>query len=158
MQGRKASAIAAAAVAGALALAPAAPAGAAVPRSGIYEAAPAKPAGIYQLGAFAVVADGGKRRIVPAEGYDGIFYPDAGKCDSYEVPLVTESVRISRRGRFAVRERTPVRKGALRVVWKGKWRKRGRVVGKLRISYRHCDSTIHWVGRRTGPAGTRLRD
>jgi len=125
---------------------------AAVPRAGLYEAAPAKPAGVYQLGTFAVVAEGGRRRIVAAEGYEGIYYPDAGRCDGYEVPLVTERIPITRRGRFAVRERTPVRKGSLRVVWKGTWKKPGRLAGKLRISYRRCESKIRWVGRRTGPA------
>lgn len=147
---RTESAIAAVAIAFALAL-PAA-AGAAVPRTGLYEAAPAKPAGVYQLGTFAVVVEGGKRRIVAAEGYDGIYYPDAGRCDGYEVPLVTERIPITRRGRFVVRERTPVRKGSLRVVWKGAWKKPGRLTGKLRISHRRCESKIRWVGRRTGPA------
>jgi hypothetical protein len=145
-----ASATVAAAIACALAL-PAA-AGAAAPRAGLYEAAPAKPAGVYQLGTFAVVAEGGKRRIVAAEGYGGIYYPDAGECDGYEMPLVTERIPITRRGRFAVRERTPVRKGSIRVVWKGAWKRPGRVAGKLRISYRGCHSKIRWVGRRTGPA------
>ncbi|GIK78568.1 MAG: hypothetical protein EDQ89_12645 [Acidobacteria bacterium] len=141
-----------AATAMAVALALPAPAAAAALRAGLYEAAPAQPAGIYQLGTFAVVAEGGKRRIVAAEGYDGIYYPDAGRCDGYEVPLVTERIPINRRGRFAVRERTPVRRGSLRIVWKGAWKKPGRLGGKLRIRYRRCDSTIRWVGRRTGPA------
>lgn len=152
------TASASAAIGIALLLATAAAAGAAVPRAGLYEAAPAKPAGVYQLGAFAVIAESGKRRIVAAEGYDGIYYPDAGKCDGYEVPLVTERIPITRRGQFAVRERTPVRKGSLRVVWKGAWKKPGRLAGKLRISYRRCESTIRWVARRTGPAAPLAAD
>jgi hypothetical protein len=157
---RRASAIVVAALA--CLLAPAGTAGAAMPRAGLYEAAPAKPGGVYQLGTFAVLAEGGKRRIVAAEGYGGIYYPDAGKCDGYEVPLATERIPVTRRGRFVVRERTPVRKGSIRVVWKGTWKKPGRVTGKLRISHRRCHSRIRWAGRRTGPAtplaGTLLPD
>lgn len=149
--GRTARAIAAAAaIAAALAIA-AGPAAAAVrPAAGIYSAQPAKKtSGIYQLGVFAVVAEGGKRRIVSGENYDGIYYPDAGKCDNFKVPLVTESIPISARGRFKVRERTPVRKGSILVVWKGAWTKPKRVEGTLRIRYGDCRSKIAWTGRRS---------
>lgn len=118
------------------------------PAPGIYSAEPAKPSGLYQLGVFAVTGEGGKRRIVAAENYDGIYYPDLGKCDSFEVPLVTASIPVSAKGRFRVRERTPVRKGSILVVWKGAWSKPRRVRGTLRISYGDCRSKIAWTARR----------
>ena len=119
------------------------------PSAGDYETEPIIQSGVvYQPGAFAVVNEGGKRRIVSSERYEGIYYPDLGKCDSYDVPLVTESIPVSRRGRFSVRERTPVKRGSLRVRWKGHWTKPKRVVGTLQISYRGCSSKIKWVGRR----------
>jgi hypothetical protein len=119
------------------------------PRAGDYESEPIVKSGVvYQPGAFAVVNEGGKRRIVSSERYEGIYYPDLGKCDRFDVPLATESIPISRRGRFSARERTPVKRGSLRVRWKGHWTKPGRAVGTLAISYRGCSSKIKWVGRR----------
>ena len=118
------------------------------PAAGVYSAEPAKPSGIYQLGVFAVATDGGKRRIVPAESYDGIYYPDLGRCDSYEVPLAASSIPITAKGRFEVRDRKSVRKGTIRVAWKGAWVKPRRVRGTLRISYGDCRSKIAWRARR----------
>lgn len=127
---------------------PASTAAAVMPSAGDYRAEPAKLTGAYSLGLFAVAADGGRRWIVSSESYPGIYYPDAGRCDDYDVPLVTERIPISRKGRFRVRERTPVRKGSILVVWKGTWVKPRRVTGTIRISHRRCDSKISWVGRR----------
>jgi hypothetical protein len=119
------------------------------PSAGDYEAQPVKVEGIYQLGAFAVVNEAGKRRIVSSELYQGIFYPDLGKCDSFNLPLATESIPISTTGRFSVRERTPAGKNSVLVVWKGRWEKPKKVSGTLRIEYKSCSSKIKWVGRRT---------
>ena len=124
------------------------------PSGGDYETEPIVRSGVvYQPGAFAVINEGGKRRIVSSERYAGIYYPDLGKCDSYDVPLVTETIPVSRRGRFSIRERTPVKRGSLRVRWKGHWTKPKRVVGTLEISYKGCSSKIKWVGRRTASGG-----
>ncbi len=131
----------------ALAFAPTA--GAAVkPSPGTYEAQPSPPSGIFQPGTFTVASDGTKRRIVPTEGYAGIYYPDAGECDRFELPLAVESIPISRKGRFSWREKTPAKRGSVLVVWKGTWVKAKRVTGTLKISYRKCDSKIAWSGRR----------
>ncbi|MFN8112038.1 MAG: hypothetical protein U0R51_02445 [Solirubrobacterales bacterium] len=154
MKVRNRSIVAAALAAGALlAAAPGAGAGSVTPATGIYSAEPAKLTnGVYTPGVFAVVSDGAKRRIVSGENYDGIYYPDQGKCDQFNVPLVTESIPISARGKFKVRERTPVRKGSVLVVWKGTWTKPKRVKGTLRISYGDCSSKIAWTGKRAAAA------
>ncbi len=122
------------------------------PSAGDYEARPVKIDGNYQFGAFAVVNEAGKRRIVSSELYQGIFYPDVGKCDDFNLPLATESIPISATGRFSVREQTPAGKDPVLVVWKGRWEKPKRVSGSLKIEYRSCSSKIKWVGRRTKPA------
>jgi hypothetical protein len=121
------------------------------PSAGDYEAQPVKIDGNYQFGAFAVVNEGGKRRIVSSELYQGIFYPDLGECESFNLPLVTESIPISATGRFSVRERTPAEKDSVLVVWKGRWEKPKKVVGTLEIEYKSCSSKVKWVGRRTKP-------
>lgn len=121
------------------------------PSAGDYEARPAKIDGSYQFGAFAVLNEGGKRRIVSSELYQGIFYPDQGKCDSFNLPLATESIPISATGRFSVREQTPAGKDSVLVVWKGRWEKPKKVSGSLKIEYKSCSSKIKWVGRRTKP-------
>jgi hypothetical protein len=129
------------------------PASAAVrPAAGVYSAEPKKLATGYQEGLFALVADGSKRRIVAYEGAAGIYYPDAGKCDGEQIPLTAESIPVSAKGRFGVRDRTRTRKGTLLVVWKGAWTKARRVEGTVRIEYGKCDSKFDWVGRRTKPA------
>jgi hypothetical protein len=129
------------------------PATAAVrPAAGVYSAEPKKLATGYQEGLFALVSDGSKRRIVPYEGTAGIYYPDAGKCDSEQIPLKAESIPVSARGRFELRDRTRTKKGTLMVVWKGAWTKPRRVEGTVRIEYGSCDSKFAWVGRRTRPA------
>ncbi len=121
------------------------------PATGVYSAQPKKLATGYQEGLFALVNEGGKRRIVAYEGAGAIYYPDAGKCDDAQIPLVTESIPVSAKGRFELRERTPVRNDSLLVVWKGAWEKPRRVEGTVRIKYGKCDSTFSWVGRRTKP-------
>jgi hypothetical protein len=118
------------------------------PRAGDYEAEPRVRSGVvYQPGAFTVLNERGKRRIVSSERYEGIYYPDIGRCDHFDVPLVTESIPVSRRGRFSARERTPVKRGSLRVRWKGRWTKPKRAVGTIKISYRGCTSKLKWVAR-----------
>jgi hypothetical protein len=118
------------------------------PKAGDYESEPIVKSGVvYQPGAFAVVNEGGKRRIVSSERYEGIYYPDTGKCDHFDVPLVTESIPVSRRGRFSARERTPVKQGSLRVRWRGHWTKPKRAAGTIKLSYGSCTSKLKWVAR-----------
>ena len=102
----------------------------------------------FQYGVFAVVSDGARRRIVSSESFAGIYFPHPADCDSYEVPLVAESIPISAKGRFSVRERTPVKRGSLLVVWDGAWKKPKRVEGTLKIKYKGCTVKTAWAGRR----------
>jgi hypothetical protein len=154
MTGGRSARILAAAMAGAALLAIAAsPATAAVkPSLGVYSAEPKKLATGYQEGLFALVNDGGRKRIVAYESAAGIYYPDAGKCDDEQIPLATDSIPVSAKGRFKHRERIQVKRGSLLVVWKGAWKKPRRVEGTVRIKYGKCDSKFGWVGRRTKPA------
>ena len=144
--------VAIAAAAALLASATGAATAAVKPSPGVYSAEPKKLATGYQEGLFALVKDGTKRRIVAYEGAAGIYYPDAGKCDSEQIPLTAESVPVSANGRFELRDRTETRKGSLLVVWKGSWKKPRRVEGTVRIKYGNCDSKFGWVGKRTKPA------
>jgi hypothetical protein len=125
------------------------------PGAGDYEANPKTlPGGIYQSGAFSVVNEAGKRRIVATELASAITYPYYGKCDVYGVPLAAETIPISAKGRFSVRDKSRVKGGSLLVVWKGAWEKRTKVAGTLKVSYKDCSSKIKWVGRRTAsPTG-----
>jgi hypothetical protein len=123
------------------------------PAAGAYELRPAKITSSFALGAFSVVNDGGRRRIVSSERYAGIFYPDLGECDSVNVPLTAESVAISRKGRFSIRDRYPVKGKAIVVKLKGAWVKPKKVLGTVRIRYKGCRSKFKWVGRRLLPIG-----
>lgn len=135
-----------------IALAIPAEAAAVKPAAGDYEARPAKIDQDYQMGAFSVVNEGGDRRIVASELYDGIYYPDLGECDSFTLPLAAESIPVSASGRFSVRERTPVRKSSVLVVWKGRWVKPKKVAGTIRVAYKDCSAKVEWVGSRIPPA------
>jgi hypothetical protein len=124
------------------------------PSAGDYEAAPLKVSGVYQLGAFSVVNEAGKRRIVSSEQYQGIFYPDIGKCDGFNVPLSAEAIPISHRGRFSIRDKYPIKGNSIVAVWKGAWVKPKKVAGSLKIAYKGCSSKIKWVGKRSAaPTG-----
>jgi hypothetical protein len=99
--------------------------------------------GTYGQGAWMVSKDGGKRVIVRAPQYNGIYYPDPGKCDNYDLPLAAETVPISKNGKFHVRETDPV-PGAnveVKVDWKGKWKSATKVVGTIKLSSGNCSSS-----------------
>ena len=72
--------------------------------TGNYEALAQIDKDTFAVGVFAVAKENGKRQIVPTEGYSGIYYPDAGKCDPYDAPLSVASVPISKSGRFKVKD------------------------------------------------------
>jgi hypothetical protein len=118
---------------------------------GQYESAPVLAAGgDYTIGAFAVAKSGGKRAIVPGDGYAGIFYPDANECDDYDLPLVAQSIPISARGKFEIREKTPVNGSYVKVAWKGRWKEPGVVAGTIAIAYGDCTSRHRWSGGKVG--------
>ena len=96
-----------------------------------------------------MVNEGGKRRIVGTEELSVITYPYVGKCEAFDVPLTTESIPISRKGRFSVRDVSQSNGRAVTVVWKGAWYKPKKVAGTLKLTYGHCSSKIDWVGKRT---------
>ena len=119
--------------------------------AGDYEATPKKLSTTqYQYGSFSVVNEGGKRRIVATEQQSVISYPYVAKCDALGVPLATESIPISAKGRFSVRDVTKSNGRSLTVVWKGAWSKPKQVAGTLKLTYGDCSSKIDWVGKRTG--------
>lgn len=121
---------------------------------GDYQAAPSIPSNRdYSVGVFSVERDGGKRRIVPTDGYLGIYYPDANECDNFDLPLVAAIVPISSKGRFKHREKTPVGDDLVTVRWKGRWVKSGVVSGSLTIKYAGCTSTRKWTGGKVTAAG-----
>ena len=100
---------------------------------------------------FAVAKDGGKRKIVPATGLSGIYYPDAAECDPYSVPLSAASVPISKSARFRVKDEYPIPEGGtVKVDWKGRWTSAKRVKGTIKISFDGCTDTHDWKGARTG--------
>jgi hypothetical protein len=118
---------------------------------GDYESAPTISSGkSYSVGVFTVVKDGGKRQIVRGEQYNGIFYPDAHECDSYDLPLAAESIPISSTGRFRIKEKTPVEDSFVSVNWKGHWSKPGVVAGSITIKFDGCTSKHKWTGGKVG--------
>lgn len=122
--------------------------------AGDYQAAPSIPPNRdYSVGVFSVERDDGKRRIVPTDGYVGIYYPDANECDSFDLPLAAATVPISSKGRFKHRERTPVADGFVKVRWKGRWVRSGVVSGSVTIKYAGCLSTRKWTGGKVISAG-----
>jgi hypothetical protein len=140
-------------LAGALALLAAAPASAGRTKVtvGQYESAPVlAKGGDYTIGAFAVAKTGGKRAIVPGDGYNGIYYPDSKECDDYDLPLVARSIPISARGKFEIREKTPVNDSFVKVYWKGRWKQPGVVAGTIAIKYDGCSSRHRWTGGKVG--------
>jgi len=123
------------------------------PATGVYELQPTKITSSFSAGAFAVVKEGGKRRIVSAEQYAGIFYPDFGACDALAIPLSAESIPVNAKGRFSIRDSYPVNAKAVVVKFKGGWVKPRKVVGTVRIAYKGCTSRFDWVGRKAAATG-----
>ncbi len=110
--------------------------------------------GTYQQGAWTVVKDGGKREMVASGQYSGVYYPDPGKCDTYNVPILAGSVPISKAGKFHVRDTTtpPGTSTKIKVDWKGKWKSATRLTGTIKIASGNCKSTNDFVAAKT--AGT----
>lgn len=104
----------------------------------------------FTVGAFSVVRSKGKRRIVRSKKFLGIYYPDSNECDDFDLPLAAERIPVSAKGRFRIRERTPVEDTAVRVTWKGHWTKPGVVVGSVEIKYDGCTSKRRWTGGKVG--------
>lgn len=123
------------------------------PAVGTYELRPTKITSSFSAGAFAVVSERGKRRIVSSEQYSGIFYPDFGQCDSLAIPLTAESIPVNGKGRFSIRDSYPVKAKAVVVMFKGAWVKPKKVAGTVRIAYKGCKSKLQWVGRRAASIG-----
>ena len=107
----------------------------------------------YSVGVFSVEREGGKRWIVPTDGYLGIYYPDANECDDFDLPLATGRVPISSKGRFKHSEKTPVAGSFVKVKWKGRWVKSGVVSGSIKIKHAGCASSRKWTGGKVIAAG-----
>lgn len=120
---------------------------------GDYKAAPVvEDGGTYSTGLFSIAKESGRRSLVPTDGFDAVFYPDIGKCDELQLPLLAGSVPVKPNGRFRIREATPVEDGTVVVDWKGHWTKAKRVSGSITIAYDGCTSTVGWSGRRVPPS------
>lgn len=133
------------------AAAPAGGATAAKVATGDYQAAPVLAADAeYSVGVFSVKRSAGKRQIVRSNQYAGIFYPDAGECDRFELPLTAASIPISVTGRFRIREKTPVEGGFVQVDWRGHWSRPGVVGGSITVQHEACTSTHEWSGGKVG--------
>jgi hypothetical protein len=106
--------------------------------------------GTYGQGAWMVSKDGGKRVMVRAPQYNGIYYPDPGKCDSYDLPISAESVPISKDGKFHVKETDPVAgtDDVVKVDWKGKWKSATKVVGTIKLTSGNCKSSNDFTAQK----------
>ena len=103
--------------------------------------------GTYGQGGWVVAQDGGKRVMVAAPQYNGIYYPDPGKCDNYSLPLTATSVPISKAGKFHVKETDPVpgTDDVVKVDWKGKWKNATKVVGTIKLASGNCKSANEYT-------------
>jgi hypothetical protein len=103
--------------------------------------------GTYGQGGWVVTKDGGKRVIVASPQYNGIYYPDPGKCDKYSLPITATSVPISKSGKFHVQETDPVAGTdvEVKVDWKGKWKSATKVVGTIKLASGNCQSANEYT-------------
>jgi hypothetical protein len=106
--------------------------------------------GSYQLGGWVVAKDGGKRVMVASPEFNGIYYPDPGKCDNYSVPLTATSVPISKKGKFHVKETDPVAGTdvTIKVDWKGKWKNATSVVGTIKLASGNCKTSNEYTAEK----------
>jgi hypothetical protein len=106
--------------------------------------------GTYGQGAWSVVKDGGKRQIVPSAQYNGIYYPDPGKCDPYDLPVTATSIPIAKNGKFKIKETTPVpgTDVEVKVDWKGKWKSATKVVGTIKLASGNCKTANDFVAQK----------
>ena len=107
--------------------------------------------GSYGQGVWTVAKEHGKRVIVATSGYSGIYYPDPGKCDHYDVPITATSVPISKNGKFHVRETDPVpgTSTEVKVDWKGKWKSATKVTGTIELASGNCHSSNGYTAAKT---------
>ena len=113
------------------------------PAKGDYMADLANFNGTYGQGAWTVTKDGGKRVMVASAQYNGIYYPDPGKCDNYSIPTQATSIPISKAGKFHLKETDAVAgtNDVVKVDWKGKWKSATKVVGTIKLSNGNCSSS-----------------
>jgi hypothetical protein len=106
--------------------------------------------GTYQQGGWTVTKDGGKRVMIASTQYNGIYYPDPGDCDKYNIPINAESVPISKAGKFHVKESDPISgtDTVVKVDWKGKWKSATQVVGTIKLASGNCKSTNEFTGQK----------
>ncbi|MFN8152131.1 MAG: hypothetical protein U0R24_13540 [Solirubrobacterales bacterium] len=125
------------------------------PKTGIYGAMPTKPEeASYKPGAWVVVKDGGKLKMVRYPEYSAIFFPErTDGCNPYTLGLPDESVPVSKSGRFHVKEEIPIggTDDALSVDWKGRWTTPSKVKGTVKLGLGKCHETVPWTGKRSGP-------
>jgi hypothetical protein len=108
--------------------------------------------GTYGQGGWVVTKEGGKRLIVAAPQYNGIYYPDPGKCDNYSLPLAATSIPIAKNGKFKIKETTPVpgTEDKVKVDWKGKWKSATKVVGTIKLASGNCKTSNEFTAQKVG--------
>ena len=125
------------------------------PKTGDYEGAPKVAGGeSYSVSEFGVGKEKGKLFLTSPSGYSGIYYPDSGKCDPYDVPLSAAKVPISKSGRFHVKDTYTVtdgnKTGDIKVDWTGHWTNAIFVNGTIKISFGKCTDSRTWSGNHIG--------
>jgi hypothetical protein len=120
------------------------------PAKGDYMADLANFNGTYGQGAWTVTKDGGKLVMVASAQYNGIYYPDPGKCDHYSLPIAATSVPISKAGKFHVKETDPVTgtNDEVKVDWKGKWKSATKVVGTIKLASGNCKTSNDFTAQK----------
>lgn len=121
---------------------------------GSYTGAPKIKSGSYSEGEWAVARKQGKRVMVVAPGFNGIYYPDAGKCDNYSLPITKTEVPIGKKGTFHVKEKTPVvtpqGEKKVSVDWRGRWTSATKVKGTIKLGFKRCSDKRGFTGQYAG--------
>ena len=119
-------------------------------KTGSYIAAPDIGHGTYAQGGWDVIREDGKRKMVASPQYTGIYYPDAGKCDPYSLPLAATSIKISKKGRFHIKEDTPVTTPqgtkTVHVDWAGHWTSSRKLKGTIKLGFKKCTDKRGFTG------------
>ena len=118
------------------------------PKPDDYEATP-KANGTVTLGVFRVTKDEqAKFHMVVDPQYNGIYYPDAGKCDNFAVGLSGTEYPISNTGRFSINDTREIEGKDMEVEWKGHWTAKTKLEGTTKISYGNCTDKRDFTGRK----------
>jgi hypothetical protein len=117
------------------------------PKTGDYEATP-QGSSAGGLGVFRVVEIDGKFHMVVDPQYSQIYYPDAGKCHSFDIGVSGTDYPISSKGKFHIEDSRPADGHDIDVDWKGHWTSKSKLAGSIKISYKNCTDKRDFTGRK----------